>query len=377
MCSAVSSVRAICAALSEIRGRPFVRARAMPSAFYTAPDFLEIEKNHIFLHDWVCVGHAGEITHPGEYFTTELIDEPLVVIRGADGQVRVFSNVCRHRGNLIAMGKGKGAYLTCGYHGWTYAPNGALVSARLMDRVEDFDKAGVRLPSFRTEIWQNFIFVNLDDNATPLAPRLTGLMPHIANYHQEERQLLHTAEVTWRTNWKCVVENFMEGYHIDTTHPKSIGPYFRTALSEKVEGSDAFTAYKAHYRPSAPQRGKHHPDLDPEQRRTSFLFCIFPSFVASFAPDIAIYFCVRPGGIDEARLRWGITAHEIGADHPSAKDYIAFCDTLNIEDRTKLEAQQYGLRSRFYTPGRLAPNNYEGAIWDLYQFVGQRLADLR
>src|SRR5262249_30597783 len=138
------------AALAELKRLPAAQARTMPPAFYTSPAFLEAEKDTVFRQEWVCLGHAGEIPEPGDYFTSELVGESLIVVRGGNGLIRVLSNVCRHRGNLIASGVGNARRFSCGYHAWTYADDGTLLTAPLMDRVEGFCKADFRLPSFKT-----------------------------------------------------------------------------------------------------------------------------------------------------------------------------------------------------------------------------------
>ena len=243
-----------------------------------------------------------------------------------------------------------------------------------MDGVAGFDMARCRLPSFRAEVWESFIFVNLDNNAQPLAPRLAELMPHVRNYRQAERTLLHSTEEVWRTNWKCLTENFMESYHISVTHRHTIHPYMPSAKARKVPGNGAFTAYKGGYTSSAPQRGEYPPDLTSEEQRSSLLYCVFPSFVVSYAPDITIYLCLQPKTVDEVAIRWGITGYGLHPQSAQAKEYIAFCDDFNAEDRATLEAVQKGLKSRFFTPGPLAPTNYEGTVWDFYQFMASRLA---
>src|SRR5262249_26420472 len=155
------------------------------AAYYTSPEFLELEKQELFRKEWICLGHEGEIPRAGDYFTTDLADEPLLVIRGQDGNVRALSNVCRHRGNIVARGCGHASRFTCGYHAWTYGTDGRLLAAPLM---EGFDKASCRLPNFAVEVWNGFIFVNLEGGAPPLATALRDLEPHIRNYHLEQQR---------------------------------------------------------------------------------------------------------------------------------------------------------------------------------------------
>src|SRR5215469_15827795 len=151
MPTATSAIEEIRGALAELKRLPVAQARTMPPAFYTSPAFLEVEKDAIFRREWVCLGHVGEIPAAGDYFTSELVGESLIVLRGEDGLIRVLSNVCRHRGNLIASGAGNGRRFSCGYHAWTYADDGTLLAAPLMDKVAGFCKADFGLPSFKTE----------------------------------------------------------------------------------------------------------------------------------------------------------------------------------------------------------------------------------
>jgi choline monooxygenase len=239
-------VDSILAALGECAELPTERARSMPGSFYTSEAFLELEKAQIFRKEWICIGASGEIPGDGDYFTTQVAEEPLLIVRGGDGVVRALSNVCRHRGSPIAEGAGNHKRFTCPYHAWTYASDGRLLAAPYMEGNARFDKERLCLPSFRVEIWQGFIFVNLDGGAAPLAERLGPLEPLIRNYHHEQRHQLFTTDEVWATNWKCLTENFMEGYHIASTHPRTLNPMTPTALCEKVPGSAAFTAYKSH-----------------------------------------------------------------------------------------------------------------------------------
>ena len=145
------TIAAIEQALSEIRGHGFDRSRTMPNEFYTSEEFLEYEREEIFRKEWICLGRVDEIPNPGDYFTTELIDEPLLVVRGQDKKVRVLSNVCRHRSSVIAEGTGTAKHFVCPYHAWTYGNDGQLLRAPYMDQVKGFKVEGCRLPAFATE----------------------------------------------------------------------------------------------------------------------------------------------------------------------------------------------------------------------------------
>ncbi len=247
--------------LSHLRGLDRSEARTMPSAFYTSEAFLDMEKDAVFRAGWVCLGHVGEIPNPGDYFTTELVGEQILVSRDQTGAVQVLSNVCRHRGNLVASGRGNQRSFVCGYHAWTYDLDGALKTAPLMKEVKTFNAKKCGLPQLNCEVWSNFIFVNLDGTAEPLAPQLGKLDAILHNYHNEERNLLFTDEAVWNTNWKNLTENFMEGYHLFATHPKTLQPMTPTQLCRKVPGDAAWTAYRSYYDPNYPPRGPFHKDM--------------------------------------------------------------------------------------------------------------------
>lgn len=123
------------------------------------------EKEKVCSRTWQVVGHATQVVNPGDFFTTELVGEPLVLVRGADGNLRGFYNVCRHRAGPPAEGCGSRKLFRCGYHGWTYNLDGSLISATEIEGVEGFRPEDFALIPVRVEEWFNFVFVNLDPHA--------------------------------------------------------------------------------------------------------------------------------------------------------------------------------------------------------------------
>ncbi len=193
--------------LARYSDLPYERAWSMPRGFYTDPKILAVEAETLFLNEWVCVGREEEVAKPGDYFVFKIWNESVVVIRGRDAKLRAFSNVCRHRGALIARGSGNRNVLLCPYHHWSYDTLGRLAATPGIDPREDFDRANCRLPEFHCEAWHGFIFVSLADNPPALAPQLAGLEPLIAPYHMDEMKLHYLVDEIWPVNWKCLVEN--------------------------------------------------------------------------------------------------------------------------------------------------------------------------
>src|ERR1700686_1850258 len=151
------------------------RAWTLPSRVYTDVTVFAEEKAKIFSRTWQVVGHASQVANPGQYFTAELLGEPLLFVRGSDAQLRGFYNVCRHSAGPPAEGCGSRKLFRCGYHGWTYGLDGALISAPEFEGQAGFDAKQFTLTAVPAEEWSNLIFVNLDPDARPLRESLGDL----------------------------------------------------------------------------------------------------------------------------------------------------------------------------------------------------------
>jgi len=235
----------------------------LAGVFYTSREYFEHERSTVLQEGWHCLGRADEIPQPGNYFTAQILDEPLLVVRGDDNEIRVLSNVCRHRSMPVAEGAGTRKVFVCSYHGWSYRRDGTLLRAANMEN-NSFDPAKCRLPEFHCELWGGFIYANIADNPTPLQPVLAKLHEQIAPYETEKFRTVHVAEEEWQCNWKCLVENFMEGYHLSVVHPKTLRDY----IAPRGAGADG---------------------LNEKQRKQSFLFSVFPTHVVSQAASLLVF----------------------------------------------------------------------------------------
>ncbi|MEM7190563.1 MAG: aromatic ring-hydroxylating dioxygenase subunit alpha [Pseudomonadota bacterium] len=358
----------VAAELAAICENPDQRPRSMAPSFYFDPRVLAAEENSVFLSGWVCVGRWDEVKEPGDFFTTEIVGEPLIIARGADGEVRALSNVCRHRGSKLVDGTGTTKRFSCPYHAWAYGLDGALVRAPLIEG----DLSDCNLPVFATEEWMGWIFVNLDGSAQPLTELLADLDPYVRNYHPEELQSYNPSTEGWGVNWKGLAENFMEGYHLTPVHLKTLHPMTPTRLCEKVPGGGAWTVYKAHYNENFEGRTEVHPDMTPEECRISMMFWVYPGLVVGLGPNTATFMSLLPDGPDRVRVKWD-NIYRPGMSEEGAKMRYDFAASFNAEDKARLEDMQIGLHSRWATGGPLAPADYEGTIWDFYQWIAHRL----
>src|SRR5436305_2580104 len=195
------------------------RAWTLPSALYTDPAIYEAEREQIFAPTWQVVGRREQAAKPGDYFTTEIAGEPLLICRDGEDKLRAFYNVCRHRAGPPAEGCGSRKVFRCAYHGWTYGLDGRLLNAPECEGVENFSFADFGLRPIRVEEWANWIFVNLEEQGEPLLDSLTELASQTRRFGLEKMRFSERREYVMQCNWKAYVDNYLEGYHLPSVHP--------------------------------------------------------------------------------------------------------------------------------------------------------------
>jgi choline monooxygenase len=371
--------RDLLATLTSIRNMDAGAALTLPPAFYTSEDFFALERAHIFEKEWLCLGRAEEVPNPGDYFATEMLGEPLIVVRGEDGGIRVLSNVCRHRASTIVEGRGNARHFVCPYHAWTYGIDGRLATAPYMDRVAGFDVDRHPLPELASATWQGFVFVNLDGKAPPLAPRLAALDDLLRNQHPAEMTSQWTRAYPCDANWKCVAENALEAYHLSVLHRTTLHSSTPTRLAEKLPCGDAYTAYRSHYDPNFQPDLPVHPDVTEAEKRFSVLFFVYPTLLVSVAARRISYLCLDPHAADRVTVRQGLAtfARDLSADAMpptvDARRFFQADDPVFQEDLEQMGRLGRGLKSRYVTPSPLGPDALEGAVWDIFQYVARRV----
>jgi choline monooxygenase len=334
------------------------RAWTLHASVYTDASVFAQEKEKIFARSWQVVGHAGQVAQPGDYFTTELIGEPLVFVRGMDGELRGFYNVCRHRAGPPAEGCGSRKVFRCGYHGWTYGLDGTLISATEIDGVEGFRGEDFALLPVRTEEWFNLVFANLDPEARPLRESLGELPAQAEKFPFAEMKLFERRTYDMKCNWKTYVDNYLEGYHLPSVHP---------GLNRELDfNAYVVEPYARHVRQFSPIRGAQPGDETPrryQQAReglTTDYFWIFPNWMLNCYPDNVSLNIVLP--IEPERslaiFEWYLPEKDHATE--AAKASVEFSDQIQVEDVGICEAVQKNLRSRSYTRGRFSVKQEKG-----------------
>lgn len=194
---------------------------SLAAKYYTDPEVFKLETNGLLARSWQFAGHASQLKETGDYFTFEMAGESLFCIKGRDGEIRTFYNVCQHRAHQLVSGAGQTRVVVCPYHAWTYELTGELRAGPNIKVVEGFDKSSICLTSVRTEVFLGFIFVNLDNDAKPMDDWFPNVRAELESYvpHWDTLAPLEWVEIPENCNWKVSVENYSECYHCTLNHP--------------------------------------------------------------------------------------------------------------------------------------------------------------
>ena len=374
--------------LQDCANAPFESAHPIPSAVHHSQDFLIHEYQSVFMKAWICVGREDEIPTTGDYLTHHIAQTPILVVRQESGEIRAFVNACAHRFACLVNASpqepiGRTNRFTCPYHAWTYDLSGALIRAPYMEMKPEFSLSNHHLQPLGLAIWEGFIYVtlcedkDLPDPTTELAPFCESIVGRYAmsRYHTVLRETM-----TWKANWKNLIENFTESYHVPIAHGNTFAQHDKP-LEEYVCGEDS-DYYCYHHAAQAADSGPGaaHPDnpyLEGIWRRTMVDFCVFPCHLVTLMPDYLWYITVQPKGTDEMQATWGVAIPpEILKEiSPSDKaDWIArfksYIDIANGEDKHLVEALHQGSRSPILPKGTFHP--IERNLWQFNRYLAKQ-----
>ena len=377
-----STVDEVLTSLKKLAATPLEAATAPPKAIYTLPDITAHEMDRIFASEWLCAGRADELPNPGDYMAFEYGAQPLIIIRGADGALSARSNICRHRMMRLVEGRGNTRKFTCPYHAWTYNLEGQLVGAAYMDRTTCFNKSDIQLPAVRCEEYLGWIYVCLDPDVEPVAHMLADLTEKLLPYNMQDYVTIFTEDHVWDTNWKCLTENFMEGYHLPVAHRDTVGGHFPVEETQ-FDGRGSFPHFTSQLfvKTGTAPVGTAHPDntsLTGKWRNISVMPTVFPSHMYVLAPDHLWYLALQPDGPGRTRIRYGAAlAPEVLAAQSDPETYIAetktFLDAVQLEDKNVVEGIFAGAKAPLSSPGPLSWLERENH--EFTQYLARRLCD--
>ncbi len=336
-------------------------AGTLSSHYYVAPQLLEREKWSIFWRTWQIVGRSEQVRNSGDYFTADLLGEPLLIARGADGTLRGFYNVCRHRAGPPAEGSGSRKVFRCGYHGWTYGLDGRLLNAPEMDGVKNFCAEDLRLRPIHVGEWEGQVFANLDPNAEPpnvgpLMDALRELPIQAAKYNFGKMRLCGRREYHMQCNWKVYIDNYLEGYHLPSVHP---------SLNRELDYTRYLTTpFNKHSLQASPIRGpENESSVDRRYKQSdgdlsAEYFWIFPNWMLNCYPDNVSLNIVLPTGPEtcKAIFEWYFPPDQGTA----IEETMRFSDEIQLEDGHICEVVHRNLKSQSYDTGRYSVKQEQG-----------------
>ena len=329
---------------------------SLPGWVYHDPDYFRIEMARLIRPSWQIVCHANDIPHAGDWRTLDLLGESVIVIRGGDGIVRAFANVCRHRGSRLVDGTGGCARrLTCPYHAWTYAADGRLVGVPQREDYPGLDPAALGLKPVELEAWQGFLFVRLENGGPGLGVMMSPYEEEVAPYRLAELQAIGRITLRPRdVNWKNVADNYSDGLHIAVAHPgltRLFGGDYRIHAGEHVDrmSGDLVDA------PSANLSERAYQALLPAGNRRWLYYKLWPNVAIDLYPDQVDFMHFVPVGPTETLIR------EISYALPDARREMKAARYLNWrinrrvneEDTALIRRVQQGMASSYYEPGPL------------------------
>ncbi len=357
---------------------------ALGNEAYVSAEFFDSEVKKIFRATWMLAGFAHEISDAGDSLPVTIGGIPMILVRGRDGEVRAFHNVCVHRGMpLIDKPCRKQAFITCPYHLWTYDLEGRVRNRPHFFRGGEHDisengRHDVRLAAIRCDSWHDLVFVNLDGNAEPLAEFLRPLTDRLQHYDLDALNWSHDIDYDIASNWKLIAENHIDALHIFGVHP-ALNKFADQATRPCTEafGHLFFGCYSF----PDPEKGRglgmpHFPDLPAKARQEAPWFYLFPNVMGQIYPDQLLVIQLIPESHERTRERVhfyfvGDAAHD-GAFEEGRREAHETYTSVLAEDIPVCEALQRGRTSEGFTGGVLSPF-WDRATFELAERVRERL----
>lgn len=337
---------------------PLAEASTIPGTWYTDGRIAELEREYVFGRNWQVVGRLDQVVSPGQYFTAEVAGEPILVVRGADGVLRAFYNVCRHHATAVAWSaEGTTTNFRCPYHGWTYGLDGALKGATDFDGVRCFDRATHGLVDSGVAAWQKFVWVNLDVGPPPLENFLGRLVGRVQPLGLERLEFFERRTYNLKCNWKVYVDNYLDGgYHVPHMH-KGLNSVIDYA-HYTIENDECCSVQ------SSPVRSSSNADPDAVATRhgdRAYYLWQYPNFMLNWYEGYLDTNLVLPDGVGGCIVVFDFYFGDVSE---AAREYncqsIAVSDRVQEEDTAICESVQRGLRSRAYGAGRLSVRREAG-----------------
>jgi len=372
-------------AITEQLKQTLFDKKGLSGRFFTSDEVLLAEKQYFFRNSWLCIGLAGDVEEPGDVHPVTILDQPLLIVRGRDAALRVFHNVCSHRGTQLVSDARKCTTIVCPYHAWAYGLDGQLkqtphAGGANVHECEHVDKNRLGLKEVRSATWASLVFVNLSGDAAALEEHL---QPLAERWNRIDLSLLRrVADLGQRpvvhANWKLVVENFVESYHLPWVH-SSMNAFNPMGAHYQILGADHYIGQgvKAH-NPNDIYAGKlkSFPGLKKDEQGTGESMYVPTNLILITMSDFMFANILIPEAPDRTAER--IEMFLIGDDavnpdlqHERQK-LMDMLTLVNNEDIGICELAQKGRNSEAFTGGAFAPAQ-EASTLQFQQLVARKM----
>jgi Rieske 2Fe-2S family protein len=371
----------VSANVSRSDGRSLIPTLA--GAYYTDPDVFAREQQFIFEQMWFCVVRSSDLAKPGAFQKVQVGRESVLVIRGRDGALRAFLNICRHRGaQLCTQPSGEiKRNLQCPYHAWTYGLDGQLVAAPNLTKMPDVDRVEYGLHKVHLREWLGYAWVSLADEPPSFEDEVQGAvverlgnLESIERYETQDLELGKRITYDVKANWKLIIENFMECYHCATIHPELTevlpefadgyaAQYFVGHGAEFAEDAQGFTV------DGSEGFGKL-PGVADDQDRRYYAITVKPTVFINLVPDHVIVHRMFPLAADRTIVEcdW-LYSKDVVATGKDVSRSVELFHRVNEQDFEACVRTQPAMSSRAYRDGGvLVPAEHHiGAFHDWLQ----------
>ncbi len=332
-------------------------ASTLPADWYLGEEAHRLDLARIFGRTWQFVGHTDQLARPGDYLTTMLGQEPVVLVRTESGELRAFSNVCRHRAGAVALGSGNRKRFQCQYHGWVYDHEGCLVKAPEFEGVGGFDLGACRQPAFRVATWGSWIFANAGAEGPELTEWLGSIPQETAARGLDRMRPYRTHDFHVACNWKVYVDNYLEGYHIPIAHPGLFGQ-----IDYKGYHTETARYHSQQFAPVRSGNPLYARGLEEGAPLEALYYWVFPNLMLNLYPDHVQVNVILPDGPERCITRFLWLYPDPAAPGLEARwrENFEFSRVVQEEDILLCETVQKHLASSHYSQGRFSPQRENG-----------------
>ena len=360
----------------EVVKNPIEKAHGLPNECYLNNDYLEFEKEKIFKNNWTMIGVASSVLNPGDAKPFNLLGIPILIVRNKENEVKVFHNVCSHRGfKLVDQECKLKNVIRCPYHSWSYDFNGKLtvtphIGGLGKHEVEGFDKNNSNLKEIKSNIWMDLIFININSNAKPFEDFIKPLEDRWSKFifKKDQKLIRHSTDngyfnMTVNSNWKFAIENYCESYHLPWIHPElnkvsNISDHYHIEDENLNFSGQGSNKYSQQFDGNI--KFKCFPNWPTELSEKSEYVSLYPNVMLGIHIDHFYAFWLEP--ISNNQTKEHFELYYVGDESASSDEFkdireknFAFWQEVMNEDVTAIEGMQNGRNSPAYNGGNFSP----------------------